>query len=124
MTNTNRLYVLQLIVVVVAGIANAQRYNVTHLEYTQHNASSVAAGNWSDNHHDDLRSHYSATVDTFLGSASVLYGLLGQSQPVKSSAQCHNQLMAIYEGIHRRDVWAMKSKKLSIWCFYVKLNCV
>lgn len=123
MTNAQTPMIVLLLTVLIAATANAQRYNATHLEYKkQYNDTAgstgrmAASGNWSGSqppNEDDgeFRNHYSATVDAFLGSASVLYGLLGQSSPVQvSTVQCHNHLMAMYEGIHRRDVWAMKSK--------------
>lgn len=66
----------------------------------------------------DTVGSYSVRVDSFLRSSSVLYGLIGQSTPTDVNQQCYNHLQSVYEGIHKRDIWAMKSK----WEF-VFYNC-
>lgn len=86
------------------------RYRHQYHDRNQHNATAARSpGNWTDDSVVDQNA-YSVAVDTYLSSASVLYGLIGQSSPQVVSAQCHQQLLATSAAIHRRDVWAMKSE--------------
>lgn len=66
---------------------------------------------------DSVASWFSVGSDTFLSSSSVLYGLSAQSSPDQVSRTCHDQLQTIFDGIHRRDVWAMKSKRIFVFVY-------
>lgn len=52
---------------------------------------------------------FSPELDTYLRSSAVLYGLIVQSSPATVSRICYANLQALADGIHRRNVWAMKS---------------
>lgn len=41
-------------------------------------------------------------------SASILYGILALASDQYQSNQCHRELRHIYQGIHRKEIWAIK----------------
>lgn len=120
-------HLLQLVLLLLglhcAGAAGDQQYNATAAGHryrhqyqdhrNEHNVTSGRpSGNWTEDSVMDQNA-YSAAVDTYLSSASVLYGVIGQSSRQVVNAQCHQHLLATAAAIHRRDVWAMKSEYLS-----------
>lgn len=65
-----------------------------------------------------------------LASTSILYGILKTAAEQRSHQQnskCHNELNQIYEGIHRKKIWAIKGlydviKKNSVDRFFENLR--
>lgn len=59
-----------------------------------------------------LNSHHSER----LTQSSVIYGLVASAEESQLSQQCYNEIMQIYHGINRKEIWAMKSElKYYFW---------
>ena len=42
--------------------------------------------------------------------SSVIYGLVSTAEENQLNQQCYNEIMQIYHGINRKEIWAMKSE--------------
>lgn len=84
-----------------------------------------------DNHHNELIQSAKATANNNgtaevmarlfsqqymqsdrLASSSIIYGLLSVAAQKGERGQCYSELNQIYEGIQRKEIWAMKGTKL------------
>lgn len=45
-----------------------------------------------------------------LKHTSVIYGLIDAAEENQLNQQCYNEIMQIYHGINRKEIWAMKSE--------------
>lgn len=45
-----------------------------------------------------------------LKHSSVIYGLTLSAEENQLNQQCYNEIMQIYHGINRKEIWAMKSE--------------
>jgi hypothetical protein len=45
-----------------------------------------------------------------LKHSSVIYGLSVAAEENQLNQQCYNEIMQIYHGINRKEIWAMKSE--------------
>lgn len=69
--------------------------------------------------HNDTESTHNVLSDIFplhkrnkrLISSSIVYGLLSVAAQRHEKNRCFNELNQIYEGIHRKEIWAMKGNK-------------
>lgn len=66
-------------------------------------------------HKFDVRSSSSFAADDHpyryrLKHSSFVYGLLVTASENQLNQKCHKEIMQIYHGINRKDVWAMKSE--------------
>lgn len=52
-----------------------------------------------------------------LASSSILYGLLSVAAQRNEKGQCYNDMNQIYEGIQRKEIWAMKGKAIEFTDF-------
>lgn len=50
------------------------------------------------------------TLDNYLKSSSVIYGLLAHIDDLELNHLCRNHMQSLYESIHKKEIWAMKSK--------------
>lgn len=48
-----------------------------------------------------------------LKTMSILYGVAKMASERQPSTQCYNELNQIYDGIHRKEIWAIKGKLIS-----------
>lgn len=53
-----------------------------------------------------LNSHHTER----LKHSSVIYGLIVTAEENQLNQQCYNEIMQIYHGINRKEIWAMKSE--------------
>lgn len=54
-----------------------------------------------------------------LKHSSVLYGLIMNAEKNQLNHQCFSEIMQIYEGINKKEIWAIKSE-----CFLNKIKCL
>lgn len=52
----------------------------------------------------------SAARESYLADSSILYGLLKKLNESYVSDTCNEHLQMVYQGINRKDVWAMKGE--------------
>lgn len=72
-------------------------------------ASADSAGGYqSERFNDDSQTFVSHADDRHWSSTSVMYGLLMLANSDYVNEQCHAELRMIYNGIRRRDIWAIK----------------
>lgn len=45
-----------------------------------------------------------------LKHSSIIYGLIVAAEENQLNQQCFNEIMQIYQGINRKEIWAMKSE--------------
>lgn len=65
----------------------------------------------------DLRSTAIKGYDHYR-SYSILYSILEMASDRYEGNQCHRELIQMYNGIHRKEIWAMKG---NFKCIFVKL---
>lgn len=53
-----------------------------------------------------LNSHHSERMK----HSSVIYGLVAAAEENQLNQQCYNEIMQIYHGINRKEIWAVKSE--------------
>lgn len=53
-----------------------------------------------------LNTHYTER----LKHSSVIYGLIVAAEENQLNQQCYNEIMQIYHGINRKEIWAMKGE--------------
>lgn len=85
-----------------------------HQNVISNETANCLPGSWacSKTQEQERETWFSASLDSYLSGSSVLYGIIRQSSLSTVSQQCHVNLQSVAEGIHRRDVWAMKSECL------------
>lgn len=64
--------------------------------------------------HTQFRNEH--TLDNYLKSSSVIYGLLAYIDDLELNHLCRNHMQSLYESIHRKEIWAMKSKLNRTYC--------
>lgn len=64
----------------------------------------------SDSNIRDKKSYMSSQYTERLKHSSIIYGLIVNANEDQLNLQCFNEIMQIYHGINRKEIWAMKSE--------------
>jgi hypothetical protein len=59
--------------------------------------------------HQSSSLKFSAEIDR-LKHSSIIYALILIAEENQLNQQCYNEIMQIYDGINRKEIWAMKSE--------------
>lgn len=64
----------------------------------------------------------SADYNERLKHSSLIYGIITFAEEAKLNQQCYDEIMQIFHGFDRKDVWTMKSElRFKIYQFFLKL---
>ena len=63
-----------------------------------------------DNYDRETYSILKAYHTERLKHSSIIYGLIVTAEENQLNQKCYNEIMQIYHGINRKEIWAMKSK--------------